>query len=280
MELLKGGPVSSAIGKEIKECLKGREGRQPVLAVIRVGEREDDLSYERSARKKLENLGIGFRSIALPSDISMEELSRRVKETADDPEVDGIMLFRPLPRHLDEQAIIRLIPEEKDVDGVTPGSLAGVFTDRKGAFAPCTAEACVRLLKFYDIPLSGKRAVVAGRSLVVGKPLSMLLLRENATVTICHSRTKDLAKVCREGDILVAAVGRPEMFGAEHIADQAVVLDVGIHVKEDGSLCGDVNAASAGEKDVALTPVPGGIGAVTTAVLARHVLIAAGILKE
>ena len=276
MELLKGAPVSAAIGKEIKEKLAVWEGRKPTLAIVRAGEKEDDLSYERGAVKRMNSLGIQVRLSSWPEDVSFQELADAVEALSKDSEVDGILVLRPLPRTIDEEKILERIDPAKDVDGVTKSSLADVFIGREGAFAPCTAEAVVTLLKHYEVPLSGARAVVAGRSLVVGKPLSMLLLKENCTVTICHSRTRDLGEVCRQGDILVTAVGKPEMFGRSYVADGAVVVDVGIHVKEDGSLAGDVNRLDLEEKDCRLTPVPGGLGAVTTAILARHVVEAAG----
>ena len=279
MELLKGAPVSAAIGKKIKKELESWEGRRPALAIVRVGEKEDDISYERGAVKKMNSLGIEVVLSSWPEDVQEEQLCKAVKGLSCSPEIDGILVLRPLPKTLDEEKVLSYIAKEKDVDGVTAASLADVFMGKEGAFAPCTAEAVVELLKHYEIPLSGARAVIAGRSLVVGKPLSMLLLKENCTVTVCHSRTKDLKEVCRTGEILVTAVGRPEMFDQTYTAENAVVVDVGIHVKPDGSMCGDVCQKSLEDTGCRLTPVPGGLGAVTTAVLAGHVTEAARNLK-
>ena len=192
-----------------------------------------------------------------------------------DEDVDGILVQLPLPGQIREQAVIEAIAPEKDVDGITSQSMAGIFSGTHTGFPPCTPQGCVELLRHYHIPMKGKRAVVLGRSLVVGKPLSMLLLEENATVTICHSRTENLAQVCREADILIAAVGKREMVTADFVRPGQAVIDVGIHVKEDGSLCGDVDFEAVKEIAGAISPVPGGAGTMTAAVLAKHTIEAA-----
>jgi len=184
-------------------------------------------------------------------------------------------LLRPLPKQIDEKAITDMIDPKKDVDGISPVSMAKVFMGEEDGFAPCTAEAVIEMLKFTGMELSGKRAVVAGRSLVVGKPLAMLLMKENCTVTVCHSRTKDLKAVCREADILAAAIGKAKKIDGTYISEGAAVFDVGINVDEDGTLCGDVAFETLDESVALATPVPGGVGTVTTSVLAKHVIRAA-----
>lgn len=275
MQILKGAPVAAAIRDEIKNELESWEIK-PCLAIVRVGEKEEDLSYERSALKRMNGVGIETKVYTFPEDISMEEFSSQFSQINEDPKVDGILLFRPLPSQLDESRIVELISPEKDVDGISGAALGKLFSGDKSAFAPCTAQAVMEILHFYGIEPQGKRAVVLGRSLVVGKPLSMLLLNENATVTICHSRTVSLPAVCREADILVAAIGKAKRVDESFVSEKSVVIDVGINVDENGKLCGDVDFEQIQEKASMATPVPGGVGAVTTAVLAKHVLEAAG----
>ena len=252
-------------------------GHQPTLAVIRVGARPDDVYYEGSILKNCEKVGIACLRTELPQDVDQATLETTVANISQDPAVDGIFFFSPLPKHLDEAAARALIAVEKDVDSLTLGSAAKVFTGDQTGFAPCTPTAVMELLDYYQIPLEGKRAVVLGRSLVVGKPLAMLFLQQNATVTICHSRTKDLPQVCQEAEILIAAVGRAKMVDAAYVKPGQVVIDVGINEDPDrpGKMCGDVDAAAVEPIAAALTPAPGGVGSVTTAVLCKHVLLAA-----
>ena len=275
MIALKGAPVSAKIKEEVckKRDLLG--GAVPKLGIIRVGERPDDLSYERGALKRMEKFGLEAEVFAFPEKISHEEFERKFLEVNRNPAIDGILLLRPLPRQINEQRITQLIDPEKDLDGISPVNAAKVFSGDDTGFAPCTAEAVIEVLKAYDIPISGKRAVVVGRSMVVGRPLAMLLLKENATVTICHTRTKNLPEVCREGEILIAAAGRAKMLDASFAGRDAVVIDVGINVDEEGNLCGDVDYLSLEGTAAMATPVPGGVGAVTTAVLAKHLVRAA-----
>ena len=280
-ELLKGASVAKAMTGALREradALRER-GVTPVLALLRVGEREDDIAYERGAVKRCEQCGVEARRFTLAADAPQEALIEKLRSLSADGSVHGILLFRPLPAHMDDAAVCAAIAPEKDVDGVTAASMAALYAgageDRDGVFAPCTAEACLALLKYYGVELRGKRAVVVGRSLVIGKPLAMLLLAENATVTVAHSKSGDLAAFCREADVLAAAAGRAGLIGAEHLRAGQTVIDVGIHVSPDGTLCGDVRAAEAEPIVRALTPVPGGVGAVTTAVLCKHVIDAA-----
>ncbi len=275
MEVLKGAAVTAAIKEQVQGMMEGLEGQPPKLAIVRVGERPDDLSYERGAMKRMEAFGLRAQSYAFPEEINGEDFKEAFAAINRDPDVTGILLLKPLPPQIPEREIEAIIDPAKDLDGISPVNMAKVFAGEADGFAPCTAEAVVEVLKAYGIPISGKRAVIVGRSLVVGRPLAMLLLKENATVTVCHTRTKNLEEECRRAEILVAAAGRAKMLGASHVGEQAVVIDVGINVDEDGKLCGDVDFASIDGRAAMSTPVPGGVGAVTTAVLAKHLAQAA-----
>ena len=275
MELLKGAPVSAAIREWAAEEIKQLQGSVPKLAIIRVGEKPDDMSYERSAVKKMEAFGLRVQIFVFPKDISDEEFKEAFQKINKDPDVTGILLLRPLPRQIKEKEIEAMNDPKKDLDGISPVNIAKVFSGDPSGFAPCTAEAVIEILKANNISIEGKRAAVIGRSMVIGKPLSMLLLKENATVTICHTRTKELPEICRQAEILVAAAGKAGMVEESWVSDGAVVIDVGINVDENGKLCGDVDQASMESRNLLLTPVPGGVGAVTTAVLAKHLIQAA-----
>ena len=273
----KGAPVAQALTERliVKANQLKVQGIVPTLAIVRVGERPEDLSYERGALKRCEKVGIRVRQFTLPEESSHGDLLALIEQINADREIHGCLLFRPLPPQIDEAAICAALDPAKDVDGITAGSLAAVFTGSGAGYPPCTAQACMEILDYYGRDLTGKRAVVVGRSLVVGKPLSMLLLGKNATVTLCHTRTADLAAECRRAEVLIAAAGRANMIGRDHLAPGQLVLDVGINVDENGNLVGDVDFAAADEIVGAVTPVPGGVGAVTTSVLAAHVLQAA-----
>ena len=275
--LLKGADAARALTEQLREQAEElkKNGTEPCLAILRVGAREDDLSYERGALKRCEKVGITVRQVVLPEDAGQQELMDNIRSLNEDERVHGVLMFRPLPKHLDDEAARRALDPRKDMDGITDGSLAGVFTNTAVGYPPCTAQACLEILKFYNIPLSGRRAVVVGRSLVVGKPAAMMLDRENATVTLCNSRTQNLPDVCREADVVVVAMGRMGFIGAEHLRAGQVVVDVGIHVNEEGKLCGDVRFGEAEPVVEAITPVPGGVGTVTTSVLVSHVVEAA-----
>ncbi len=275
MKVLKGAEVSAKLKEETEKLTAGLNGHVPVAAIVRVGERADDLSYERNAMKKIAAFGMEARSYAFPEDISEEDFKREFGKINNDDAIDGILLFLPLPKQIGGRLAETLIRPEKDIDGISPINAAKIFAGEADGFAPCTAEAVIEVLRANEIPMTGARAVVVGRSMVVGRPLSMLLLKENATVTVCHTRTKDLKAVCREADILIAAAGKAGMITEEHVADGAVVIDVGINVDENGKLCGDVKWEGLENAASAATPVPGGVGAVTTAVLAKHLALAA-----
>lgn len=250
-------------------------GYIPTAAIVRIGERPDDLSYEKNAIKKMTAVGMKCEVFAFPEDITEDEFKKAFMEINENDAIDGILMFRPLPKHINEKWFEYAIDPAKDLDGINPINTAKVFSGETDGFAPCTAEAVIEVLKSYQIPIEGKRVVIVGRSMVVGRPVSMLFLKENATVTVCHTRTKNLKEICREAEILVAAAGVAKMLNYEYVADGAVVIDVGINVHEDGQLCGDVEWEGLETAASAATPVPGGVGAVTTTMLCRHLAEAA-----
>ena len=276
-ELWKGAPVAAALTERLipRAQALAEKGVTPTLAIVRVGERPEDLSYERGALKRCEKVGIAVRQFLLTSEATQTDLMEVIEEINRDDSIHGCLMFRPLPKHMDEQAACAALSPAKDVDGITAGSLAAVFSGSGAGYPPCTAQACLEILDHYGYELKGKRAVVVGRSLVIGKPVSMLLLGRHATVTICHTRTADLAAECRRAEVLVAAAGKAGAVSAQCLAPGQVVLDVGINVDENGNLAGDVDFTAAETTVDAITPVPGGVGAVTTSVLARHVIEAA-----
>lgn len=269
-------------GKKVSDGIKEYVSKEletlsfvPKLAIVRVGENPDDMSYERGATKKLKSFGLDVASYVFPQDISDEDFKKAFKDINEDDEVTGILLLRPLPRTINEKDIENMIDPKKDLDGISPINIAKVFAGDTTGFSPCTAEAVIEVLKAYDIELTGKRVTVIGRSMVVGKPVSMLLLKENATVTMTHTRTVDLKKTCSDAEIVIAAAGRAKMLNSDYCGQDAVMIDVGINVDENGKLCGDVDYATLDGKASAATPVPGGVGTITTAVLAKHLIQAA-----
>ena len=276
--LLKGGEAAAAMNEKTAARVAAltAAGVVPTLAVVRMGAREDDLSYERGVMNRCAKLGIQVKHCLLEADASQDQLLEVIRDINQDSSIHGCLLFRPLPAQINDKAVREALAPEKDVDGITDASLAGVFTGSGVGYAPCTAQACVEILDHYGIPLEGKRVTVVGRSLVVGKPAAMLLDRKNATVTICNSRTRNLPELCRQADVLVVAMGKRGAIGGDCVAPGQVVVDVGIHTDENGKLCGDVRFAEAEPAAAAITPVPGGVGAMTTSVLAAHVVEAAG----
>ncbi|MBR6039167.1 MAG: bifunctional 5,10-methylenetetrahydrofolate dehydrogenase/5,10-methenyltetrahydrofolate cyclohydrolase [Clostridia bacterium] len=277
-EILKGKPVADAMVarmRETAETLKAN-GVEPTLSVVRVGERADDLSYEKGVVKRCEQVGVTLRQVILPETVTQAEFEEAFEAVNRDPKVHGILLFRPLPKTLDSERIRKLFDPRKDVDGWTDGSLAGVYANTDLGFAPCTAQAVIEILRFYGIDPKGKRAVVIGRSLVIGRPVSMLLMHANATVTTCHTRTVDVPAIAREADILVCAAGVMKSVTEAFTNPDQVVVDVGIHWDEaKGGLSGDVDFDRVSPVVRAITPVPGGVGSITTCVLLDHVLKAA-----
>ena len=262
-----------------KECeeLKSK-GIKPQLAVLRVGENKSDISYETSIIKLMAKADISVKSVVLKEDISQEDFDNNLKVLNDNDKIHGILVFRPLPKQLDEDKIKYIISPKKDIDCFSPINLAKVFISDKSGFYPCTPLGVMEMLDYYNIELEGKEVVLIGRSLVVGKPLSMMLLDRNATVTICHSRTKNLKEVCKKADVLIAAVGRGNMVNKEYIKPGAVVIDVGINFVE-GKMCGDVDFESAYETAGLITPVPGGVGSVTTSCLMVNLIKACKMIK-
>ena len=271
---LRGKKVSDGIKEYVTKELETLSF-VPKLAIVRVGENPDDMSYERGATKKLKSFGLDVASYVFPQDISDEDFKKAFKDINEDDEVTGILLLRPLPLTINEKDIENMIDPKKDLDGISPINIAKVFEGDTTGFSPCTAEAVIEVLKAYDIELTGKSVTVVGRSMVVGKPVSMLLLKENATVTMTHTRTVDLKKTCSDAEIVIAAAGRAKMLNSDYCGQDAVMIDVGINVDENGKLCGDVDYATLDGKASAATPVPGGVGTVTTAVLAKHLIQAA-----
>ena len=270
--VMKGAETAKAMKESMEEQVHAlkEKGIVPCLAIVRVGARPDDLAYERGAKKRMEMVGGECRVHELPETIGQAELEQEFQAVNEDPSVHGILLFRPLPKHLDEEPLKAMINPLKDVDCMSPVNIAKVFSGDESGFAPCTAEAVMKLFEHYGVELSGKRVTVVGRSMVVGKPLAMLLLKANATVTVCHTRTKDLKEACRSAEILAAAAGKAKMITADMIADGAVVADVGINVDEDGALCGDVDFEAVSAKASLISPVPGGVGPMTIAMLMNN----------
>lgn len=274
--ILKGTPVAQAIDDASKEKIITLRGRDitPTLAVVRVGEKPDDLAYEKSIVRHADKIGLAVSRHTLAENATTGEISAVIQFLNQDAGVHGILLFRPLPKSVDEDAVVAAISPEKDVDGVTLASSAGVFLGKPVGYAPCTAEACMAILKHYAIDLTGKKVCVIGRSPVIGRPVAMMLIGENATVTVCHTRTRDLAAETKAADIIVAATGHIGTVTADMVRDGQTLVDVGINFDAAGNMVGDIDQA-AYDKAAAYTPVPGGVGAVTTAILLRHVVAAA-----
>ena len=278
------------LGKEVTASLNERikaqvaelqaKGVNPTLGIIRVGENPSDISYEKGATKRCETLGVACEKILLPEDVTQEELLAVIDKVNKDTSIHGVLLFRPLPKHLNQAVIENALDPAKDVDCMTDGSMSGVFTGKKLGFPPCTPQACMEILDHYGIDCTGKKAVVIGRSLVVGKPAAMMLIKKNATVTVCHTKTVDMPSVSRAADIIIVAAGRAGVVGAEYVKPGQVVIDVGINMNAEGKLCGDVDYAAVEPIVDAITPVPGGVGSVTTSVLVGHVVEAAARTLE
>lgn len=273
-QLIKGKPVADRISEnvtlEVNELVA--QGINPKLTIVRIGQNPSDLSYERGALKRCQTIGIQTEVLELPETITQEDYIAKLEELNNDKNVHAILCFRPLPKGFDEDVVKYHISPQKDVDCFSPINSAKVMEGDTTGFPPCTPTAVVEILKHYEVNLNGANVAVLGRSMVVGKPVSMLLLNENATVTICHSRTKDLKQVTSQADVLVAAVGRAKMVKADFVKEGAAVIDVGINVDEEGKLCGDVDTNDVVDKVSMITPVPGGVGSVTTSVLAKHVV--------
>lgn len=282
-EILRGKDVAAFINERSRkdvETLK-EKGITPALAIVRVGEKENDIAYERNAIKRCDSIGIRTVSVVLPADIAKDDFYDRLDELNNDDEIHGILLLRPVPKHLDNEKARQYIRPEKDVDGCTDGSLAGVFTGTARGFAPCTAQAAVEILDYYGIDVTGRNTVILGRSLVVGRPLAMLLMNRNATITICHRKTVNVSEIARKAEILISAMGEIEAVTADYLSPGQTVIDVGItYSEEKQKICGDVLFEEAEPIVDKITPVPGGVGSVTTSVLVSHVVEAAKRANE
>lgn len=273
MILLYGADTAEKIKEEISGMLSELKGYTPTLGIVRIGSNPSDISYEKGAVKKMESLSLKTKVFEFDENISSDDFIEEFKKINEDDEIDGILLFRPLPEHIDEKKVIEVLDERKDLDGISYKNIAKVFAGDESGFAPCTAKAVIKILESNNIELEGKNVVVLGRSMVIGKPVAMLAIQKNATVTLCHSKTADLKKICKNADIFIVAIGRAKMINDDYIGKDAVVIDVGINFFE-GKLCGDVDLENVKNAAMA-TPVPKGVGAVTTSVLAQHLVIAA-----
>ena len=273
IKILSGKDVAAAITEETrkKTSIMNSSGHPASLRIIRVGDKKSDLSYERGVRKRAEAAGVSVSVNALPEDVSDDDVINAIQKANQDDSIHGILLFLPLPKHMDEKRIINFIDPKKDLDGATDTSMLGVYKGTNEGFPPCTPEAVIKILDFYGIELSGKDVVIVGRSLVVGKPLSQLMLARNATVTICHTRTIDLPEKTKRADILISAAGHRNTIKAEHVREGQIVIDVGINFDEAGKMTGDVDYENVSKIVSAITPVPGGVGSVTNAVLLAHI---------
>lgn len=277
-EIWKGALVTESLNKRIMKDVENlkEKGVSPTLGIVRVGERPDDLSYERTAIKRAQKLGVAIEKIVLPLDVSEKELKETIRGINLDNKIHGVLMFRPLPKNLNESLVCNTLIAEKDIDGITDLSMAGVYAGKDLGFAPCTPSAVMEILDYFGVNLSGKKVVVIGRSLVVGKPVTMMLVKKNATVTICHTRTVDMAKRCSEADIIVAAAGKAGIVTADFVRPGQIVIDVGINWSDEKQkIVGDVDFDSVSQIVEALTPVPGGVGTVTTSVSMLHVVEAA-----
>lgn len=272
-----GAPVATAICEENKkqsDALRAK-GIVPTLAIVRIGERGGDIAYEKSAMNRCKLSGVEVVNRIFPEDVSEEEFLAAIREIRDDASIHGCLIFRPLPKHISDPKVAQTLGPEKDVDGSSDLSLAGVFAGTGTGFPPCTAQACIEILEHYQVPVSGKHAVVLGRSLVIGRPVAMMLMQKNATVTICHSRTEDLRAFTRNADILIAATGKADMIDESYLGEGQTIIDVGVTPVADGSLHGDVQPAAADAKAARVTLFEDRIGSVTASVLVKHVIQAA-----
>ena len=277
--ILKGSDVAAGMeaGLRLEGELLRQKGIEPKLGIIRVGKRPGDLAYERGTLKRFEKLGIAAQVFEFSDLIDQQSFLAEFGKINSSADVHGILMFRPLPLHLDEKAITKLIDSRKDVDGMNPLNAAKVFSGEGDGFAPCTPGAVMEMLDYASVDLSGKNVAIVGRSMVVGRPLAMLMLGRNATVTICHTKTRDMEEICRAADVVIAAAGRARILTPSYVSAKSIVIDVGINTDEEGKLCGDVDYEAVAPLVSMISPVPGGVGSVTTSILATHVLKAASL---
>lgn len=270
-EILYGNNIAQELQEELKkEITEANKVGVPSLAVVYVGNDEGSESYRRGINKKAEKVGIKVKEFGCEENISETELIEQVKKIGVDPEINGIIIQLPLPKKYHSQFVLDAIPLNKDLDGLSSQSIANLYTKEKG-FIPTTALAVMKLLDYYRIPLEGKRAIVIGRSPAVGRPVAQLLLNRNATVTVAHSRTKELSSLTLEADILVVAVGKAKLVKESWVKDQTVVIDVGINLDENNKICGDVDFSTFEKRDIMITPVPKGVGSLTSILLLQKV---------
>ncbi|MDY0234606.1 MAG: bifunctional 5,10-methylenetetrahydrofolate dehydrogenase/5,10-methenyltetrahydrofolate cyclohydrolase [Gudongella sp.] len=276
-EILKGSIVATSIKEDMKMRINNLKDRNivPTLGIIRLGDNPSDVSYEKSIIKACEKMDMQAKVFEKDTQIATEDLMELMEELNKNPRISGILLFRPLPNHIDEEKIRNSISPDKDVDCMHPLNLEKIFEGNLGGFSPCTPKAAMEMLLFNDVELEGKDVVVVNRSMVVGKPLVMMLLEKNATVTICHSRTKELKEKTKAADIVVTALGRPKFFTMDYFNPNSIIIDVGVGVTEEGKLSGDVDYEDVSDRVKMITPVPGGVGSVTTTILLNQVVIAA-----
>lgn len=278
--ILKGTDVANAINKNTQTLVQmlKKTDIEPTLAVIAITPSNSDLAYQNTIKKECSALGITLQVINMPHNTSTTQLCKQIEQINNNNSIHGCILFQPTPKNIDINKIRTLLKPQKDVDGITLTSLSAVFSDildNNLGFAPCTAQACINILDYYNIKITGKHIVVIGRSLVVGRPVALLFSNRHATVTICHSKTQNLANICRNADIIVSAAGVANLVDKTFLSKNQVILDVGINIKANGKICGDVDYETALDHVEAITPVPGGVGTVTTAVLLNNVAVAA-----
>ncbi len=276
-KILTGKEVIDSLNEELRERSKALEegGVTPTLGIVRLGERPDDMAYERGALKRAENTGVSVQQFVFDQDMTQDELLDEIDKINNDDSIHGVLMFRPLPPQIDDETVRNALAPEKDVDGITDMSMAGVYAGSDTGFPPCTAEACIQILDYYDVDLKGKNVAVIGRSQVIGKPVAMMLIGKNATVTVCHTKTEDMADICHNKDIIIAAAGHQGTVTEDFLSPDQTVIDVAINFDDDGNMCGDVDFPAAENIVDAITPVPGGVGTVTTSMLMKHVIEAA-----
>lgn len=281
-KILKGKPVADKICEEVKQESERLNSIDisPKIAIVRIGEKKDDISYEKAAIKRMNLCNIKCDTIVFKDDISQNNFVKELERINNDNNIHGILLLRPFPKHIDENIIKNIINPQKDIDCLNPVNVAKLVENDRSGFSPCTPTAAMEILKFYNVDLAGKTATIIGRSMVVGKPMIQLLLNEDVTVTICHSKTPNLRLITSSSDIVIAAMGKAKKIDRTYIKKDAIVIDVGINIDSNGHLCGDVNTDDCIEEVKYITPVPGGVGAVTTAILAKHVIKACKKIKE
>jgi methylenetetrahydrofolate dehydrogenase (NADP+)/methenyltetrahydrofolate cyclohydrolase len=276
-QILKGKEVVDAVNEKLRAevLLRKEKGVTPTLGIIRVGAKVEDVSYEKGAIKCAESIGVDVKKYLFKENITQEQLLNVIAAINLDLTVHGVILFRPLPDHIDDNTIRKALLASKDVDGITDQSMAGVYTGTDLGYPPCTPRACIEILDHYGIDITGKRVAVIGRSLVVGRPAAMMVLGKNGTPIICHTKTEDMKDICKSADVLIVSAGQAKTIGPEYLNENQVVIDVGINMNEEGKLCGDVDFDAAQNIVKAITPVPGGVGRVTTSLLMMHVIDAA-----